>query len=55
MPFNSLRAFLDKAEAEGQLVRINEKVMPEPDIRAAACAAAKMAAGPAILFENIEG
>jgi 4-hydroxybenzoate decarboxylase len=55
MPFNSLRAFLEKCEAEGQLVRIQEKVKPEPDIRAAACAAAKMAAGPALLFEKIEG
>ena len=30
MPFNSLRACLDKAEAEGQLVRIKEKVKLEP-------------------------
>ena len=55
MPFNSLRAFLDKAETEGQLVRIKEKVKLEPDIRAAACAAAKMAEGPALLFEKIDG
>jgi UbiD family decarboxylase len=50
-----LRAFLTRLEAEGQLVRIKEKVKPEPDIRAAACAAAKMAGGPALLFERIEG
>ncbi len=55
MPFDSLRAFLQKAETEGQLVRITEKVKPEPDIRAAACAAAKMSAGPVLLFENVEG
>jgi UbiD family decarboxylase len=55
VPFDSLRAFLTRLEAEGQLVRIKEKVKPEPDIRAAACAAAKMAGGPALLFERIEG
>jgi UbiD family decarboxylase len=33
MPFDSLRAFLTRLEAEGQLVRIKEKVKPEPDIR----------------------
>lgn len=55
MPYNSLRAFLTRLEAEGQLVRIPNKVKPEPDIRAAACAAAKMAGGPAVLFERIEG
>lgn len=55
MPYRSLRDFLTKLEAEGQLVRIKESVKPEPDIRAAACAAAKMAGGPALLFERIEG
>jgi vanillate/4-hydroxybenzoate decarboxylase subunit C len=55
MPYRSLRDFLAKAEAEGQLVRIRETVKPEPDIRAAACAAARSAAGPAVLFERIEG
>jgi 4-hydroxybenzoate decarboxylase len=50
-----LRAFLDRLEAEGQLVRITEKIKPEPDIRGAACAAAKVAGGPALLFENIQG
>lgn len=55
MPYNSLRDFLTKLEAEGQLARINEQVKPEPDIRAAACAAAKIQGGPAVLFERIEG
>ncbi len=55
MPFDSLREFLTKLESEGQLVRITEEVKPEPDIRAAACAAARMEGGPALLFEKIEG
>ncbi len=55
MPYDSVRAFLTRLEAEGQLVRIREKVKPEPDIRAAACAAARMPGGPALLFENVEG
>jgi len=55
VPYRSLRDFLAKIEEEGQLVRIRETVKPEPDIRAAACAAAKMPSGPAVLFERIEG
>ena len=55
MPYGSLREFLAKAEAEGQLVRIKEKVFLEPDIRAAACAAAKVPGGPVLLFEQIQG
>jgi vanillate/4-hydroxybenzoate decarboxylase subunit C len=55
VPYRSLRDFLAKAEEEGQLVRIRETVKPEPDIRAAACAAARMNGGPALLFERIEG
>jgi UbiD family decarboxylase len=46
---------LEKTEAEGQLVRIKEKVRPEPDIRAAACAAARLPGGPVLLFEHIQG
>ncbi len=55
MSYRSLRDFLFTLEAEGQLVRIKEKVRPEPDIRAAASAAARMASGPALVFERIEG
>jgi len=55
MPYHSLRDFLYKAEAEGQLVRIKEKVLPEPDIRAAAYAATKIPEGPILLFERIQG
>jgi UbiD family decarboxylase len=55
MPFGSLREFLAKAEAEGQLLRIAEEVRPEPDIRAIACAAARVPQGPVVLFEKIQG
>jgi len=55
VPYHSLRDFLVKAEAEGQLVRIKEQVLPEPDIRAAACAAGRLPGGPVLLFEHIRG
>jgi UbiD family decarboxylase len=55
MSYGSLRDFMTKAEAEGQLVRIERKVLPEPDIRAAAYAAAHIPGGPILLFEQIEG
>lgn len=55
MAFSSLRDFLAKAEQEGQLLRISEEVRPEPDIRAIACAAAKVPHGPVVLFEKIQG
>jgi UbiD family decarboxylase len=55
MSYGSLRDFMAKAEAEGQLVRIEKKVLPEPDIRAAAYAAAHIPGGPILLFEQIEG
>lgn len=55
MPYASLRDFLDKAEQEGQLLRIAEEVRLEPDIRTIACAAGKMPGGPAIVFEKVRG
>ena len=55
MPYDSLRDFLAKAEAEGQLLRIKEEIRPEPDIRRASCAAAKIQGGPVLLFEKIQG
>ena len=55
MPFDSIRAFLEKAETEGQLVRIKEEVRLEPDIRTIACAATKMPGGPVVLFEKVRG
>lgn len=55
MPYKDLRDFLDRLEAEGQLLRVEKEVLPEPDISAAAYAAVNMASGPAIYFENIKG
>jgi vanillate/4-hydroxybenzoate decarboxylase subunit C len=55
MPFDSIRSFLEKAEAEGQLLRIKEEVRLEPDIRTIACAATKMPGGPVVLFEKVHG
>ena len=55
MPYDSLRDFLTKAEEEGQLLRIKEEVRPEPDIRGASCAAARIQGGPVLLFEKIQG
>jgi vanillate/4-hydroxybenzoate decarboxylase subunit C len=55
MPYNDLRQFLAKLESEGQLLRIEKEVLPEPDIGAAACAAGQIPNGPAVLFEKIKG
>jgi UbiD family decarboxylases len=54
--YEGLREFLQTLEEEGQLVRIKDEVMPEPDIGAAGRAAANMKGNaPAILFEKIKG
>ena len=53
--YKDLREFLAALEEEGQLVRIKDEVMPEPDIGAAGRAASRMTDGPAVLFENIKG
>ena len=54
--YENLRDFLATLEAEGQLVRVKDQVMPEPDIGSASRAAANMSGdAPAILFENIKG
>ncbi len=42
MPYDDLRSFLDDLDKEGQLLRITDEVMPEPDIAAAANAACRM-------------
>ena len=57
MSFKDLRAFLAKLEEEGQLLRIQEEVLPEPDISAAMSANNKGfgETAPALLFENIKG
>lgn len=55
MAYKDLREFLAKLEAEGQLVRVKEEVMPEPNIGAAGRAAANLKNGPAVLFEKVAG
>lgn len=53
--YKDLREFLQTLEEEGQLVRVKEEVMPEPDIGAAGRAAADIKNGPAVLFEKVNG
>lgn len=53
--YNDLREFLQVLEEEGQLVRVEEEVNPEPDIAAAGRAAANIKGGPAVLFEKVKG
>jgi 4-hydroxybenzoate decarboxylase len=55
MPYKDLRDFLIRLESEGQLLRVEKEVLPEPDIGAAAYAAGEVPNGPAILFEKIRG
>lgn len=55
MAYRDLREFLQRLEDEGQLVRVRNEVMPEPDIAAAGRAAPNMENGPAVFFENING
>ena len=56
MAYHDLRSYLDLLVSEGQLLRLTDPVLPEPDIGAAACAVNKLGAtAPALLFENIKG
>lgn len=55
MAYKGLREFLARLEAEGQLLRVQGEVMPEPDLSAAGRAAPNLENGPAILFENVKG
>jgi 3-polyprenyl-4-hydroxybenzoate decarboxylase len=56
MNYDSLRDFLDVLEQNGQLLRIADPVMPEPDISAAARAAINCGHyAPALLFEKVKG
>lgn len=56
MGFRDLRTFLEKLEAEGQLVHFRDEVMPEPDIRAIMRGAADVGpGGPAVMIHNITG
>ncbi|MFJ9709526.1 UbiD family decarboxylase domain-containing protein [Streptomyces sp. NPDC101234] len=56
MAHDDLRSFLDALDKEGQLLRITEEVMPEPDVAAAANAASRLGeAAPALYFDNVAG
>ena len=45
MPYDDLRSFLDTLDKEGQLLRITDELSPEPDLAAAANAAARLGDG----------
>ena len=54
--YKDLREFLSVLEQEGQMLRIHDQVLPEPDIAAAACALTEIGENsPAIHFDNIAG
>ncbi|MBF6332229.1 non-oxidative hydroxyarylic acid decarboxylases subunit C [Nocardia transvalensis] len=56
MAYDDLRSFLDRLDKEGQLLRITDRVMPEPDIAAAANAVARLGQqSSALYFDNIAG
>jgi UbiD family decarboxylase len=56
VPHDDLRSFLRALDDEGQLLRITDQVQPEPDVAAAANAAARLGTGaPALYFDNIAG
>ena len=54
--YKDLREFLSVLEQEGQMLRIHDQVLPEPDIAAAACALTEIGENsPAIHFDNSSG
>jgi 4-hydroxybenzoate decarboxylase len=56
MAYDDLRSFLNVLDKEGQLLRISDQVMPEPDLAAAANAAGRLGdAAPALYFDNVLG
>lgn len=56
MPFEDLREFLDALEHAGQLVRVVDEVNAEPDLAAAAAAAARIGErAPALYFQSVAG
>ena len=50
--YKDLREFLATLEEEGQLVRVKEEVMPEPDIASAGRAAANIKTGQAWYYSK---
>ncbi|MGV9404200.1 non-oxidative hydroxyarylic acid decarboxylases subunit C [Streptomyces sp. NPDC003667] len=56
MAHDDLRSFLSTLEAEGQLLRITEEVLPEPDLAAAANATGRIGENaPALYFDQVKG
>ncbi|MCX5395553.1 non-oxidative hydroxyarylic acid decarboxylases subunit C [Streptomyces sp. NBC_00102] len=56
MAYDDLRSFLATLEKEGQLLRITEEVLPEPDLAAAANATGRIGENaPALYFDNVTG
>ncbi|MBQ6639469.1 MAG: UbiD family decarboxylase [Saccharopolyspora sp.] len=56
MAYDDLRSYLDALEKEGQLLRVPERVEPEPDLGAAANAAARLGENaPALYFDDVNG
>ena len=56
MAYDDLREFLKALDEQGQLLRITDEVMPEPDIAAAANAAPRLGDNaPALYFDNVTG
>jgi UbiD family decarboxylase len=56
VPFDDLRAYLAALDKAGQLLRITDRVDPEPDLAAAGAAAARMGeTAPALYFDNVAG
>lgn len=55
MGYRDLRDYLRTLEDELQLIRVGDKILPEPDVRAVARAAIDMPDGPAVLLDNVKG
>ncbi|MEU0109893.1 MULTISPECIES: non-oxidative hydroxyarylic acid decarboxylases subunit C [unclassified Streptomyces] len=56
MAYDDLRSFLTALDEEGQLLRVTDEVLPEPDLAAAANAAGRIGEGaPALYFDNVKG
>jgi vanillate/4-hydroxybenzoate decarboxylase subunit C len=50
MAYDDLRSYLAELDRHGQLLRISEEVAPEPDLAAAANAAARLEGGAPALY-----
>jgi vanillate/4-hydroxybenzoate decarboxylase subunit C len=56
MPYDDLRGFLSALDEHGQLLRVTDAVLPEPDVAAAANAVTRMGdTAPALYFDNVVG